>query len=133
MQHRIFLEKKAQEKLARSMNEYQEKARLVKAMIAKRNEYADNCSAEKKSGMDGTRYRWYHLFFQKINADLEAADRILKKTDADILLNRKLLLRETIRKKTLEKLRKVRLEQYVMSCAREEQKALDETVIHTKQ
>ena len=133
LKYQTFLERKAQEKLMRTINEHKMKEFSIKAMVSKRNKFADTCSMEKKFGIDVTRYRQYQSIFQKIDADMESAERALKKTEADIQLNRENLLEETVRKKMLEKLREKRKKQYVVACEKEDQKSLDELAINTRE
>ena len=129
LRYRKYLEKKAQIKLINTINEYNMMENSVKMIAAKCKELSGECSDEKQKEMDVARYRLYCHYFQKLNDDQEAGNLALKKTEATVHLNRTLLKKESIKKKTLETLKEIQSCRYREISEKEEQKELDETAI----
>jgi len=129
LRYRKYLETKAQIKLMDAINEYHEKETSIKLLVARRMELADECSGEKKKGMDVARYRLYYHYFHKLNDEQEAGGIALKKTEEKVQTQRMLLTKESIKKKTLETLKDVQHGRYQEISGKEEQKMMDETAI----
>jgi flagellar export protein FliJ len=129
LRYRKYLESKAQIKLLDAINEYHKKENLIRMIIAKRKELADECGGEKKKGMDVARYRLYYHYFLKLNDEQEEGGLALKQTEEKVQTHRMLLTKESIKKKTLETLKEVQHGRYQEISGKEEQKMMDETAI----
>ena len=112
-----------------AINEYHKEENTIKMIVAKRIELADECSGEKQKEMDVARYRMYYHFFRKLNDEQEAGDLALKNTGAKVQTHRMLLTKESIKKKTLERLKEIQSGRYQEISGKEEQKNMDETAI----
>lgn len=129
LRYRKYLETKALINLTDAINEYHKKEDSIKMIVAKRKEMSDECSGEKQKEMGVARYRLYYHFFQKLNDEQEAGGIELKNTEVKVQTRRMLLTKESIKKKSLERLKGIQSGRYHEISEKEEQKIMDETAI----
>lgn len=133
LNYRDYLEKKAQWSVVNAINEYKGWEREIERLSEKRIEIAGKCGKESLKGMDVPAYLMYRNFLRVVNDDLERAYKNLQKTEKEIKEKKVYLKGESIKKKTLEKLKNVQFKNHLIGLTREEQKTLDEMAIARKE
>jgi len=129
LNHRNYLEKKAQRGLFNAGKEYMGRKRTVEELGRKKAVSVRKCSAERYRGIDVSRYQLYISFLEKLNVDIERAYTSLEEGAVSVKMHEDALRKALIRKKTLETLKEVQYKRYVKRAAREDQKVLDEMAI----
>ena len=132
LRYRAHREKTALRELFNARHELLRRKEAVKRLSARRMEITRQCSREGFRGMDVPRYQIYRSFLQRLDKDLEEADDGVKKGKEKVKAQELTLREESIRKKSLESLKDLKLKRYLEAFERETQKELDEIVLMRK-
>ena len=132
LNYRKHLEKKSQKDVVNARNACIRKGVEVRRLGEKRMESGRKCRDEVSKGMDGALYHMHRSFLQKLDQDLQEAYMNLKATEDTVKDRERVLKEESIKKRTLEKLKDLQVNKYLRRIGREEQKHMDELAILTR-
>lgn len=132
LNYRKHLENKARIGLFEAVSDRRRKEESVKRIEALRREFSEKCDGEKRKEMDVFRYKLYHGYFRKLDNDRETADIELLHADWSVSRQRTVLKKESMKKKSLDRLKELQCLRYRDFSDKEEQKELDEAAIISK-
>lgn len=132
LDYRKFLSKRAQIDVFNARNECQKMKKEVLRLIEQKAEISEDRSKEEEKGMSVPEYQIFQAFLQKLDYDLKEAHLRLDEGKENVMVKEAILKQASIKKKTLETLKKFQHKKYIEALGREEQKLLDEIVITGK-
>ncbi len=128
LNYRNYMEKKAQRDLIAFRNEYMKVENKVRRLACKRTENSTKCRDEASRGLSVPMYKIYQSFLHKLGHDIDKAHMGLQKEQKRVDRQKKILERESIKKRTLETLKDLQLTNFIKEAEQEEQKFMDEMV-----
>jgi flagellar FliJ protein len=129
LNHRRYMEKKAQRDLVNARDEQVRREKVAKELGDQRMDTAKECSDETFKGIDVPSYRLFISFLQSLNQDLERAHMSVKQGEEKVRAQQEILKGKSIEKKSLEILKDLQFKKYKLTRERADQKAIDELVI----
>ena len=129
LNYRKYLEKQAQKNLFNAKNEASKRENALERLVQGRIETERQCCEEKAKGMGVPWYRIYQSFLEKSDHDVEMARNSLQKGAARVKAKVAILEKKSVRKKTLEVLKEMQYQKYLLQLGKEEQKAMDELAV----
>lgn len=132
LDYRKFLSKRAQIDVFNARNECLKMKKEVLRLIEQKAEISEDRSKEEEKGMSVPEYQIFQAFLQKLDYDLKEAHLRLDEGKENVMVKEAILKQASIKKKTLETLKKFQHKKYIEALGREEQKLLDEIVITGK-
>jgi flagellar export protein FliJ len=122
------MEKKAQRDLVAVKNESMATEEKIKKLAGIRIENLTECRDKTIRGLNVPMYKIYQTFLSKLDHDLEKANMGLRKEKEKIKAQEKRLKRESIKKRALETLKDLHLQNFKKNMEQEEQNFLDEMI-----
>ena len=132
LKYRRFMEKKEMMRLMQHKKVCQDIMASINRMCAQRSDMAVKCSRAGAQGASVFEYRSYKSYLNSLQEDIEAAHEVLREQERRVREQEAVLKQETIKKKVLERLRELRLEDHRETMDKLEQQILDELVINKR-
>lgn len=132
LKYRKFTEKKEMMRLMQLKAACEEIRVSIGRLASRRSDLAQKCSLAGVDGAEAAVYRSYKSYLDALQDDIEAAAAELRKRELKVKEQEAVLKKETVKKKVLERLRELRLEDHRGVIAKLEQEYLDELVINQR-
>lgn len=132
LKYRKFTEKKEMMRLMQLKAAREEIKMSIGRLVSRRSELAQTCSRAGVDGAEAVVYRSYKSYLDALQGDIEAATAELREREHNVKEQEAVLKKETVKKKVLERLRELRLEDHCGEIAKLEQDYLDELVINQR-
>ena len=132
LKYRRFMEKKEMMRLMQHKNACKDIKASIRRLSAQRSDLALKCSRAGARGASAFEYLSYKSYLNLLKEDIEDARYELRKKERRVREQEAVLKKETIRKKVLERLKELRLEDHRETIDKLEQQYLDELVINKR-
>ena len=129
LDYRGYLMKRAQIDLSVARNECKRIEEEIEKLSQKKAATAAECIDEGIKGIDVARYQIYKAFLHGLDDGLENAHAGLIEGEKQVLAQKAVLKKKSIKKKALEMLKEMQHKKHKETLIREEQKTLDEIVL----
>ena len=129
LKYRDHLEKKALKDLVDARAARSRVEDNIHGLMRTKKKISRECSEMWRRGVDVPTFRIYQGFFRKVSMDLESAHRELEEKKTEVMVREAVLRQASMKKKSLESLRELKLEAHFARLGREEQHAIDEMIV----
>ena len=132
LKYRRFMEKKEMMRLMQHKKACEDIKTAISRLTSKRSDMALKCSQAGAEGASVFEYLSYKSYLNTLQEDIEAAHNELREAEHRVREQESVLKKETIKKKALERLRELRVEDHRKTIDRLEQQYLDELAINKR-
>jgi flagellar FliJ protein len=132
LKYRRFMEKKEMMRLMQYKKACEDIKTSISRLSSQRSEMARKCSRAGSKGASVFEYLSYKSYLNALKEDIEAAQYELRQEEQRVTEQEAVLKQETIKKKVLERLKELRLEDHREMIDKLEQEYLDELVINKR-
>jgi len=129
LKYRRFMEKKAMVRLMQHKKACEKMKMSINRLDSRRSDLAQKCSQAGANGAEAFVYLSYKAYLNALQEEIEATLVELGEKECQVKEQEALLKKETTKKKVLERLKTLRLEDHRGLIAKLEQEYLDERVL----